>query len=260
MKDNQEFINKKDLKQLGVALVALLVVIGGGWLTYKFIFGEKSISTDNEVNVKEIKGFGSTPQEALAKFITINGNMGDPNEVNGKKLLNKTAQENNFTRRYDSYKKALEGIADGSPLIISGYEKYIKEYSDNLPWANYYTIDDKSLKLSDPSEEYELSNNNSLSQGKEYKAVDVYASFISTKTYYRLKSQDSSSDGTFVKITNKENFENIKFTLVKVSDENWRIYDMEDEGLISSRFATWNPQTEENYDVQKDVKSGEVKQ
>lgn len=260
MSSKQNVINKKDAKELSLAFVILLLLLGGGWLGYKFFFGEKGIETNNSIDVSKIQNFGSTPQEALSKYIMLNGTMGNPNEVNGEKLLNKTAQENNFSRRQDAYKKSIEGLVDGSPIIVSNMGKYIKEYSDNLPWATYYTIDSKSLKVSDPSEPYELENTQTTGQQKPYKAVDVYASFISEKTYYRLKAQDASSDGTFVKLINKENFENIKFTLVEVSDKNWRIYDMNDEGKISSRFATWNPQTEENYDVEKDVKVGEIKQ
>lgn len=251
----EKTISKKDLKDLGIAAAGLLAVGIVGFFGYQFVFGDKTPKANDNLKVADIKGFGKTPEEALTKFIYLDGNMGDPDKVNAAKLENGTAKQNNEVRRTDAYKEAAAGLYKGSPMFVTNNDKYVKDYSANLSWAEYFNVDKDSIKVSKPSETKKLTTNN----GKELDSVEVRGTFLSTKTYFRLKAQDASSDGSFVKIKNEQLFENIKFTLVDEGDNNWRIYDMDDDDTIGSRFATWDPQTEDNYDFSKDEVTSTIK-
>lgn len=246
-------MEKKDYKDIGLAIGALLLLSSIVFGVYYFFFAEKE-EVNKVVDITKVEGFGKTPEEALAKFIKLDGNMGDTSEVTSGKLLNGSAASNNAQRRLAAYNEVKSGLVTGSEMLDLNKESYIKDYSATLPWAEYFIIDDDSIKVGNVSEPYKTTINDI-----EYTSVDVYADFQSTKVYYRLKAQDSSSDGTYMKIENSENFTNVKFTLVEVDTDAWRIYSCDDNEEIGSRFATWDTESENNYDVTNDVAKDEIK-
>lgn len=246
-------------KDLIIALVSFLFILLLVFLGYNYFFKESEVPVNEEVNVDNIDGFGSTPQESLTKFILINGTIGDYTDVTAEKLRNKTASQNNNTRRYEAYTLASEGIAVDSDLLSSTKMQDIRDYTETMQWATYYTIDKNSIKTSKPSEPYDLPS--ILNSNKIYKAVDVIASFNSTQTYFRLKSTDAESDGSYIQINNAETFDNIRFTLVEVEDNNWKIYSIndEDDSNIGPRFSTWDTNKDDLTKVENDTEIREIK-
>lgn len=242
-------VNSKNIKDL---LIALGLLIGMGviiFICWSVFFNKDETKTNNSIDVADITGFGSTPQEALTKFIYTAGTMGDYTEVTIEGLTNKTIFQNNAQRRKDSYTAAIEGVVNGSKLIITNQDTYIDKYYNTVQWPIYYSIDSNSIQLSNESESYELKV---TSTGETYNAVDIYADFSSTRHLFRLVATDASSDGSYERVDNTENFKGIKFTLVEIADNQWEIYDIDDNGTINSRFSTWNTNSTETYDLTKD--------
>ena len=246
---------KLNWKQIVSAIGILVVLVGVSYLAYSALFNDKTPKIDEQVNVSKIKGYGKTPQESVAKFITSSGTIGDPNKVTIEALLNKSAIKMNAKYRIDSYNDSLPGLAEKSPIAINDNELFISRYGAQAQVPEFFSVRD--VKVSKPSKEYLLTNEK-LANGTA-KAVDVQASFISTYTYFRQKTFDSSSDGTYVRFENNERFDNVKFTLIKLSDTDWRIFSIDENAKIGSRFAVWNTQGNNYIDHSKDMMVSELK-
>lgn len=249
MKDEKKFINKEDIQPIILSILALLVVIGIGFVTYNLLFGEKD--APKEVNVSKIEGFGKTPEEAVAKFIMTAGNMGNPEDVTFEKLDNKSSRQNNGQRRLDSYEKASEGLVSGSQHLIPNQKDYIAAYAQQLNASEYYTVLADSVEVGKHSygEEIEIDNKGKINS---YQTAKVKANFISTKASFQLARTDADSDGSYSRINNEEGFKNVEFTVVKVGDSAWRIYEFDQYVEIGERFSTWDTQSEITLDFSKD--------
>lgn len=211
--------------------VIIFIVFGGYWL-----FVHKNEVITDTPKVEDIESFGSTPEEAVVKFIDLTGNMGDPNQVNALQLENRSALRDNGQRRLESYNKAKDGLLSGSPLFITAFEKYNSEYSQRLKYPTYYEIKPNSIKIINKSEEKKQSIN-----GSERVVVDIFVDFITIKTEFAQSASDVSWDGTYNEVVYEQKFSNVKFEVVRIEDKNWRIYDYDKAFDIGPNFSVWNP-------------------
>lgn len=243
------------MKDIGLAALSLALVVGVGLGAYKFFLSPKEPEATQEVKIEKVEGFGKTPQEAVAKYIYTAGNIGNPDDVNIGKLTNGTARNNNLQRRIDAYDESVDALVSDGPSM--GIKKSdLEKYTGPLQWAEYYVVPKESIKVSENIGEFK----DESTDGKPYEGQIVKASFESEKVYFRLKAQDSSSDGTFVKVSNKQQFDNVEFKVAKVGDNAWKIFSINDNGAIGPRFAHWSPEfSKKAINPENDKPVGELK-
>ncbi len=247
--------NKESIIQYSVAAGVVLLLIVAVIFGYNLLFNKKEPTANKEVEVSKIRGLGSTPEETLTKFISTTGNMGNQDSVTIDNLTKISAISGNSLRRYKSYTDSIKFLSTSSPLNILNNEKYISEYGQKKRIPEFYAISD--IKVSKGTKGKTIYNSN-FADGSAT-GVDLYASFISTKTIFRPKTFDSSSDGTIVKIQNKERFDNIKFTLIRLGKNDWRVFSIDTNAEIGSRFSIWNTQSRDYIDETKDTIVSEMK-
>lgn len=245
-----------DWKSGIIALTTLAIIVVLTTTGYNLLFNKGNPKATDKVDLTHIKGYGTTPQESVTKFITSAGTIGDPNKVTVEALRGNTAIKLNAQHRIDSYNEAIPGIYSSSPISISNNELFIKRYGVTSQSPEFFSVAD--IRVSKPTREYTLTNEK-LPNGTA-KAVDIYATFTSTYTFFKQKSFDSTWDGTYQRITNVKRYDNLKFTLIKESSKDWRIYSYDDsKNKIGSRFATWNTQGDKYIDHKDDVVQSELK-
>ena len=242
------------------ASISLIVMVLLGLWVYNFVInGARKNPKPEEVKIVKGIGFGNTPQEALSKFIYLNGTMKGNLDVTYGQLRNHTATNTNYSRRYNAYKRASEGLSTESPLLNNTAQTDIKSYTDNLSYPVYYTIPKKSLKVSSPIKYKQKTITSFTGQTKTYTTTKIYASFQSIKTSYQLKSTDASSSGAYEKIENTRTFDKVGFTMVQVSKGQWRVLNSDDITNIGSRFATWDVTTNDKDNLKQNVIRGIIK-
>lgn len=242
------------------ALFSLIITIGLGLFVYNFVInGVRKNPQPEEVKMIEGTGFGTTPQEALKKFVYLNGNMKDSMTVTYEQLQNHSATNTNLSRRYNAYKRASKGLLSESPLLNVTMKSDIKSYTDNLSYPLYFTVPEKSIKVSEPIQYKQKTITNFQGRTKTYTTTKIYVSFKSIETSYQLQSTDASSNGDFNKIENTRNFTKIGFTMVEVSKNQWRVLNSDDITSIGCRFATWNVTTGDKDNLSQNVIKDTIK-
>lgn len=238
--------DKENIKPLLIALGGLVAVVGIAFFGYKMMFTPKeSNPVQTKVETKSIKGFGATPEEAVTKFISVAGSMGNNTEVNYNNLNNGTAFNNNFQRRWKAVTEVEKGLVDGSPLSRKKESAYLKDYAERLASVDYYSIKDNSITVSKAYDKKQITINSAANGAIKYNSMKVKANFTAEHYSFVLERTDSTSDGSYVENLIPYNFENIVFTVVEVGDNQWRIYNIKDsENYIGEYFATWDTTTE----------------
>lgn len=235
--ENEE--RKKSIaKDLGITILVLAFMSVVVFFIYTKFISNAPPKTNNNINIDKIEGFGKSPEEAVAKFIYIAGNMGDTSQVNSAMLVNHTAEENNYMRRYDSYEEALKGIFPGSHMITIDQSNDILDYTNRLSGPVYYQVDKDSIKVSSTTNSRKIETPTAAEADKKSEAVDVRASFISKEILYLLKATDISSDGTYIENHISREYKDIVFTVVKEAEGVWKIYDIDERNEIGMRFST----------------------
>ncbi|HHT98335.1 MAG TPA: hypothetical protein GXZ90_10635 [Clostridiales bacterium] len=258
MKDNEsnsKGFNFKSVFPIMVSLVLTLIMLFGVYFIVIFKPSEK----DNETVVKNVISsdiVSTIPEETALRFIKANGTMGNmTTDITQDKMKTGEAISENSARRLLALHKVNEAIIPGSPLISSYEESNIKTFTRDLVSPYIYTID--NIKISEPDNLREIviyAETGPI----EYEALDVYASFDSTRINY-TRARDTSYDGTHIQLNNTENFSNVKVVLAK-SGDLWFIYDIEDsEYIINERFATWSGIGASSVDYSKNIESGTFK-
>lgn len=246
--------DKKGLIQIIISSVIVITLLT---LAYFIVIYEPSLKMMEIDNIDINSDILSTnPSETAYKFIKVNGTMGNvEKDITQETMKTNESIFENAYRRQIALSKVKDAIIPGSPLIDGKEEGYIKIFVSDLDVPYIYEI--SNVRVSEPSKLEKLTVYSETGP-TEYDSTEVLVSFDSTRITYN-SAKDTSYDGTHVQISNTENYEEIKVTLVQVG-ELWFVYDVEDaEKLMSERFATWSGIHPSNIDYSKNVETGEFK-
>lgn len=215
------------------AIVLLLVVSAVLIVNYK----PKPTMKEIKVIETDSKIVSDDPQTTASLFTKANGTMGSLSEATTESLKTGELVFNNGERRKSAFIEVSKAIVPGSPLITDLELKNIERHINNIDVAVIFLAE--NIKVGKPANERRLSVSSEEEGLNEYDAVDVLVSFDSIKTTF-MSAKDSSFDGTYTQVDNRETFNEVKITLVR-SGELWFVYDIEDaEYLLNERFATWS--------------------
>lgn len=241
-----------DIKLIIIALVLTIIAVFTPIVILTVLNNKtnegKTIKTNFSISDSGI--ISDTPEETAVKYIYRNGTMGDTQkEISKDTLLNNDALHNNAERRISAYEDVAKATVPGSSLISTSYRSRIEKYALGLRFPIFYEIKQDSIKVAkkDNERRIDILSENGLSN---YKAVDVYISFVSDYITYS-RSNDTSYDGTYKKNVNEKKVADLMVTLIEI-DGKWLVYDIPNaETELNSRFATWKNTTLELIDTEK---------
>lgn len=249
--------NKNSMKDYILAAISFFAVAGIVFVAYYAItggFSHKDVATKVE-NKKSSSGL--TSRQILKKFIVADGNIGDIAKVQYDKVFDGTEKDNMLKNRTTSNATAKKYIAVNSAYMEDASDGDVFDYSDSIVNPEYFTIDPKSVLLTEatPIDEVKVQNKNGTS--KLYEAVSIKASFTSTAYQVMKTADDTSWDMSYLVRKSQKRYNNVKFTMIKQLGE-WRVYDFTQKDSISTRFATFQPdvQKQQIIDYKDSVKIG----
>lgn len=225
-------MNKKINWQIVIAVLTSIMLFAGAVfiITYK---PNKKMITNEYSSTSEI--VTTDPIKTAVLYIKANGTIGDHNKITDETLNNYDIIIENTQNRIKSLNNVKEATIPGSPLINGSEESNIKKHTNDTQELMFYYID--NIKTSDKYNEGKLSVFTETGP-VEYESVNVDVEFDSILKYFTAPS-DTSYDGTYSVIENKENFKTV-VTLVK-SGDLWFVYDILNSELdMNARFATWS--------------------
>jgi len=246
--------DKKGLIQIIISSVIVITLLALAYFIVVYEPPLKMMEIDNiDINSDILS---TNPSETAYKFIKANGTMGNvEKDITQETMKTNEAIFENAHRRQIALSKVKDAIIPGSPLIDGKEEGHIKIFASDLDAPYIYEI--SNMRVSEPSKLERLTVYSEVGP-TEYDSTEVFVSFDSTRITYN-SAKDTSYDGTHVQISNTENYEEIKVTLVQIG-ELWFVYDVENaENLINERFATWSGIHPSNIDYSKNIETGEFK-
>lgn len=227
--------DKTFIRDIIIAIVSLVFVVGVGFGIWKLSTGEK-ITTKEKVSNVSSGGGSKTPQEAVAKYIYTAGNMYYDKDLTIENINNGSARGKMIADHKEAYSKLNDMIITDGPIKkISADDA--NELTKNAMTLEMYRVPEDSIRVSKDIETFSDTTNS----GKDVSGVVVNGSFESFAYRFKQKVTDSSSDGTYLREVSKKEFKDIPFYVVKVDGGNWKVFDMKDNDEIGTRFAIWDP-------------------
>lgn len=227
-------MSKKDIIVKGLISIGMLALVIVATL---FIVNYDNSDVKKTVNepLKMSSDIVSTdPKVSAANFIKANGTIGDISKVN-KEYFGLKNTETNSQRRIEAYKKVRDAIVPNSPIITGKEIENAQIQSSDFP--TFYTID--KLKVGEPSGITPLTISHDDAGTTEYKSVEVLVDFTSYQDTFYWPT-DVTGDSIITQERAKDDFSNVKITLVQ-SGDLWFIYNVEDiEYSLNVRMATWS--------------------
>lgn len=240
-------MNRKDLiikGSISILMLGIIIVVTFFIINYDNTTSKEKIDLSLDLNSEIVS---TDPKISAANFIKYNGTMGDIQKVD-ENYFGPQNLETNADRRIASLEKVKDAIIPDSP-IISGREL---ENAKNqlMDFPVFYTIE--NVSASEPSEIKPLIIEHDEIGSTQYESVDVLIDFTSIQDTFYWPT-DVTGDSIITQERAKDEFKDVKVTLVK-SGDSWFIYDVEDiEYKLNVRMSTWSGRGKD--DVSTDQKT-----
>lgn len=249
-KEMVKLAKKETIQKVVAAGVTLSLAIGA----YFVITYEKPMVMDEVIPFSTGQLVNSTDIKATAaNFISVNGTMGDMEDITKDTLWDLSLLRNNTTNRLEAYRAAKRAMEPNSPLIRENTERHIQRHTQDLDFPYVYRVENVKVGNIIEEKRIKIESPNGLI---DYDSVRVPISFDSIVTRVTCP-MDTSYEGIHTIIENRDSIET-EMVLVK-SGDIWVVYDIINaEALANSRFATWSGIRNYTSNFENDVEVGQI--